>query len=76
MAEGIPAPSSRQWVQVGTDAAAGAEAIDPAELKEFLEADWTSIPADPKFKERLRGELWRMVEFLYGQKNDGDPSDG
>lgn len=67
-------PSSSHWTRVETDAGSEAEAIDPAELKEFLEADWTHIQADPQFKERLRGELWRMVEFLYGQKKDGNSS--
>ena len=46
------------------------EAIDPAELKEFLEADWTHIQADPEFKEKLRAELWRMVTAQFKAKNE------
>lgn len=69
------APASSHWQRIGADVNTGAEAIDPAELQEFLEADWSHIRADPKFKERLRGELWRMVEHLYGAKKNGDSSD-
>ena len=47
------------WTRIEMDGFS--EAIDPAELKEFLEADWTQIQADPGFKEKLRAELWRMV---------------
>jgi len=47
---------------------AAVEAIDPAELQEFLETDWTHIQADPEFKERLRTELWRMVGALPKKK--------
>ena len=50
------------WTRLEMDGAA--EAIDPAELQEFLETDWTHIRADPEFKERLRSELWRMVMAL------------
>ncbi|MEE3326874.1 MAG: hypothetical protein VX252_06055 [Myxococcota bacterium] len=50
------------WTRIEMDGSS--EAIDPAELKEFLEGDWTHIQADPGFKERLRAELWRMVTAL------------
>jgi hypothetical protein len=33
------------------------------ELKEFLEGDILEVPADPKFKERLRQSLWEMVRL-------------
>jgi hypothetical protein len=32
------------------------------ELREFLEADLTDVPVDPEFKERLRRQLWELVE--------------
>jgi hypothetical protein len=32
------------------------------ELRDFLAADLLDIEADPAFKERLRGELWEIVE--------------
>jgi hypothetical protein len=32
------------------------------ELREFLEADLVDVPVDPEFKERLRKQLWAMVE--------------
>jgi hypothetical protein len=31
------------------------------ELREFLEADFVRVDADPEFKERLRRRLWEMV---------------
>lgn len=31
------------------------------ELREFLEADYLPVDADPEFKERLRSELWELV---------------
>jgi hypothetical protein len=37
------------------------DGFDPAEFAEFLEADDSSMPADPAFKERLRHRLWGMV---------------
>jgi hypothetical protein len=41
---------------------AEADAFDPAEFAEFLEADDDGrLPADPAFRERLRQELWGMV---------------
>ncbi len=33
------------------------------ELREFLEGDVLEVPADPKFKERLRQHLWEMVRL-------------
>ena len=32
------------------------------ELRDFLAADLFDVPADPAFKERLRRELWDLVE--------------
>ncbi len=32
------------------------------ELREFLEADLIDVRADPEFKERLRRQLWKMVQ--------------
>jgi hypothetical protein len=34
------------------------------ELLEFLEADQLPIEADPEFRERLRSELWHLVQGL------------
>jgi hypothetical protein len=32
------------------------------ELREFLEADLVDVKVDPEFKERLRKQLWDMVQ--------------
>jgi hypothetical protein len=32
------------------------------ELLEFLEADHAPVQADPEFRERLREELWELLE--------------
>ena len=32
------------------------------ELREFLEADLIDVRADPEFKERLKQQLWKMVQ--------------
>ncbi len=32
------------------------------ELRDFLEADLVDVRADPEFKERLRRQLWKMVQ--------------
>lgn len=32
------------------------------ELREFLEADLIDVPIDPEFKERLREQLWNLVQ--------------
>jgi hypothetical protein len=40
------------------------------ELKEFLEGDLQPTQADPAFKERLRRELWTMVQQRYGRDSD------
>jgi hypothetical protein len=47
------------------------EAVDPIELQEFLETDWSHIQANPAFKERLRGELWRLLQSM----KNGNESD-
>ena len=60
--------SPASWTRLEMEAAV--EAIDPAELQEFLETDWTHIQADPEFKERLRTELWRMVGALPNKKEE------
>jgi hypothetical protein len=38
------------------------------ELEDFLKADHLPVQADPDFKERLREELWDMVQ---GQSTPG-----
>jgi hypothetical protein len=60
------------WTQIELDGLS--EAIDPMELKEFLEADWSQVQADPDFKAKLRSKLWRMIDSLHGPKKDEDPS--
>ena len=43
------------------------------ELMEFLEGDLYPTQADPAFKERLREDLWSVVDERYGKKGpDGD----
>lgn len=32
------------------------------ELREFLEADLIDVPIDPEFKQRLREQLWNLVQ--------------
>lgn len=32
------------------------------ELREFLEADLVDVTVDPEFKERLRKQLWELVQ--------------
>ena len=39
------------------------------ELREFLEADLSGAPVDPKFKEELRQTLW---DFVQGQTDRVD----
>jgi SMC interacting uncharacterized protein involved in chromosome segregation len=34
------------------------------ELREFLEADLVDVKVDPEFKERLRKQLWDLVQDL------------
>lgn len=36
------------------------------ELMEFLEGDIYPTEADPRFKEQLRQDLWRLVQRRYG----------
>ncbi len=47
-----------------------AHGLDPGELREFLAADRIGVPADPVFKERLRGKLWSMVRLRSGHGGD------
>lgn len=41
------------------------------ELQEFLEGDIRPPAADPIFKERLREDLWKMIQGRHG-KPPGD----
>jgi hypothetical protein len=43
------------------------------ELEEFLRGDLVPGQADPAFRERLRGELWELVQRLYARSRPGDP---
>jgi hypothetical protein len=38
------------------------------ELLEFLEADQLPVEADPEFRERLRSELWNLVQSLTAKR--------
>jgi hypothetical protein len=41
------------------------------ELREFLEADLVDVKIDPEFKERLRRQLWELVqEHARGPRGD------
>jgi hypothetical protein len=42
------------------------------ELAEFLEGDVHPNDARPEFREKLRSELWEMVQDLYGHKAGRD----
>ena len=45
------------------------------ELMEFLEGDLYPTHANPEFKERLRGDLWKLVQRRYGMpRTDDDDS--
>jgi hypothetical protein len=41
----------------------GTPEFSAEELQEFLGADRYPIEADPEFKEKLREELWRLVQM-------------
>jgi len=44
------------------------------ELREFLQGDILDVPVDPRFKERLKRKLWKLVqEQMAGRKPDPDP---
>ena len=40
------------------------------ELRDFLAADTMEVPVDPAFKERLRRELWQLVQAEAAKKDD------
>lgn len=44
------------------------------ELREFLEADLVDVPVDPEFKQRLREQLWALVQER--ARTRSDRSDG
>ena len=54
--------------RVDIEAPAGGEVVgvaappDEAELLDFLASDLDPVPADPAFRERLRDELWEILE--------------
>ena len=41
------------------------------ELRDFLEGDVFEVPADPKFKERLRQHLWEMLRLRFRRRSSG-----
>jgi len=42
------------------------------ELREFLEADLVDVKVDPEFKERLRKQLWNIVQEQARTPRDGE----
>ena len=44
-----------------------AKEFTTAELEEFLAGDVQPTQADPAFQERLRRELWELVQLRYGR---------
>lgn len=42
------------------------------ELREFLEADYVEVQADPAFKERLRRKLWDLVQARARQRGSSE----
>jgi len=42
------------------------------ELREFLEADLVDVNVDPEFKERLRKQLWNIVQEQARTPRDGE----
>jgi hypothetical protein len=43
------------------------------ELREFLEADLLDVAVDPEFKERLRRQLWELVQEHARRPPRGEP---
>ena len=43
------------------------------ELREFLEADLMDVKVDPEFKERLRRQLWELVQQHARGPQRGEP---
>ncbi len=41
------------------------------ELREFLEADLVDVKVDPEFKERLRRQLWDLLQDRAGRPRGG-----
>ena len=45
-----------------------ADAISESELREFLSADVLGASADPRFKHKLQGRLWEIVQTRLQKK--------
>ena len=59
----VPALDRLHEEATGFGAVAGvADQPDEAELLDFLASDLDPVPADPAFRERLRDDLWEMLE--------------
>jgi hypothetical protein len=63
----MPSPRTRREPEVAQEIA---KEFSTEELKEFLEGDREPSQADPAFQERLRRELWAMVQQRYGRGPD------
>ncbi len=57
--------STDSGASVAHDGAIDAD-FTPAELREFLAADYVPVQADPAFKETLRKKLWTLVSNRAG----------
>lgn len=57
--------------EVSSDMSAGFE----DELREFLEADYVEVDADPLFRERLRRKLWATLLRQMDDSRDGGSED-
>jgi hypothetical protein len=60
-------------VEIVDDALAEVTADD---LREFLEGDGLDVRADPAFKERLRRQLWEIVQSRVGTEPSRGDDDG
>ena len=63
----LPARGGRREPEVAQEIS---KEFTTEELEEFLEGDVRPVEADPAFKEKLRLELWQLVQERYGR---GDP---
>ena len=69
---GVRRRRKRRVVERDTDSGQNREALKMMEdilsdfsideLREFLEADLVDVKVDPEFKERLRKQLWELVQ--------------
>jgi len=63
----MPSSTARREPEVAQEIA---KEFSTEELREFLEGDREPTRADPAFQERLRRELWALVQQRYGREKD------